>query len=76
MAVLIFIMALLVIFPGIWQGHHGNNGPAILLELALLCDYGHTLAKLIEYLFHPYLLGLSIVISPLVALLIPLGLRC
>ena len=39
MAVLIFIMALLVIFPGIWQGHHGNNGPAILLELALLCDY-------------------------------------
>ena len=49
MAALIFIMALLVIFPGIWQGHYGNNGPAILLELALLCDYGHTLAKLIEY---------------------------
>ena len=58
MEVLIFIMALLVsfpgktnraiksltallIFPGIWQGHYGNNGPAILLiELALLCNYG------------------------------------
>ena len=67
MEVLIFIMALLVsfpgktnraiksltallVFPGIWQGHYGNNGPAILLiELALLCNYGHTLAKLIEY---------------------------
>ena len=58
MEVLIFIMALLVsfpgktnraiksltallVFPGIWQGHYGNNGPAILLiELALLCNYG------------------------------------
>ena len=59
MEVLIFIMALLVsfpgktnraiksltallVFPGIWQGHYGNNGPAILLiELALLCNYDH-----------------------------------
>ena len=57
MEVLIFIMALLVsfpgktnraiksltallVFPGIWQGHYGNNGPAILLiESALLCNY-------------------------------------